>query len=116
MNDLKIDNLESETLIRETNELTEQTLLDETTEIPKPVNTTESLDNNVEENNNISSLSEDAENNNKTNIDEVANCLALTVKKDYSLSIAKNVFIKTIRSTWKIVLSVFTLNFLKFFL
>lgn len=47
---------------------------------------------------------------------EVANCLALTVKKDYSLSIAKNVFFKTFKSFWKIAVSLFTLNFLKFFL
>ena len=47
---------------------------------------------------------------------EVANSLALTIKKDYNLAIAKNIFVKTLRSTWKIVLSVFTLNFLKFFL
>ena len=47
---------------------------------------------------------------------EIVNSLALTIKKDYSLTIAKNIFIKTLRSTWKIVLSVFTLNFLKFFL
>ena len=47
---------------------------------------------------------------------EIANSLALTIKKDYSIAIAKNVFIKTLRSTWKIVLSVFTLNILKFFL
>ena len=44
------------------------------------------------------------------------NCLALTVKKDYNLVIAKNVVLKTLKSTWKIVLSIFTLNFLKFFL
>lgn len=47
---------------------------------------------------------------------EVANCLALTVKKDYSLSIVKNVFIKTLKNTWRIALSIFTLNILKFFL
>lgn len=47
---------------------------------------------------------------------EVSNCLALTVQKDYSLSIVKNVVVKTLRSAWKIALSIFTLNFLKFFL
>lgn len=47
---------------------------------------------------------------------EVSNCLALTVQKDYGLSIVKNVVVKTLRSAWKIALSIFTLNFLKFFL
>lgn len=47
---------------------------------------------------------------------EVANCLALTVKKDYNLSIVKNVVVKAFRNAWKIALSIFTLNFLKFFL
>ena len=44
------------------------------------------------------------------------NCLALTVQKDYKLSIAKNVFFKSIRSTFKIAFSVFALNLLKLFL
>ena len=47
---------------------------------------------------------------------EVANCVALTVKKDYNLTIVKNVFMRTLKNTWKIALSVFTLNVLKFFL
>lgn len=47
---------------------------------------------------------------------EVANCLALTVKKDYNLTIVKNVFIRTLKNTWRIALSIFTLNILKFFL
>lgn len=47
---------------------------------------------------------------------EVANCLALTVKKDYNLSIVKNVVVKAFRNAWKIALSIFTLNLLKFFL
>lgn len=47
---------------------------------------------------------------------EVVNCLALTVKKDYSLSIVKNIALKTWKNFWRIAVSVFTLNFLKFFL
>ena len=50
----------------------------------------------------------EAENNN-------VNCLALTVKKDYSLSIAKHVFVRTWKTTWRVALSVFILNFLSFF-
>lgn len=47
---------------------------------------------------------------------EVVNCLALTLKKDYNLSIVKNVVIKTFKNTWRVAISFFTLNFLKFFL
>lgn len=50
----------------------------------------------------------EAENNN-------VNCLALTVKKDYSLSIVKHVFVRTWKTTWRVALSVFILNFLSFF-
>ncbi len=48
--------------------------------------------------------------------ENAVNCLALTVKKDYNLSIVKNVMLKTLKNAWKIALSIFTLNFLKFFL
>ena len=50
----------------------------------------------------------EAENNN-------VNCLALTVKKDYNLSIVKHVFFRTWKTTWRVALSVFILNFLSFF-
>ena len=50
----------------------------------------------------------EAENNN-------VNCLALIVKKDYSLSIVKHVFVRTWKTTWRVALSVFILNFLSFF-
>ena len=50
----------------------------------------------------------EAENNN-------VNCLALTVKKDSSLSIVKHVFVRTWKTTWRVALSVFILNFLSFF-
>ena len=43
------------------------------------------------------------------------NCFALTIRENYSLSIAKNVFFKTWRTTWRVALSVFILNFLTFF-
>ncbi len=48
--------------------------------------------------------------------EETVNCLALTVQKDYRLCVVKNVFLKTLKTTWKIAISVITLNFLKFFL
>ena len=46
---------------------------------------------------------------------EVSNCLALTVKKDYSLSVVKNVVIRTFKGIWKVAISIFTLNIIKFF-
>lgn len=55
------------------------------------------------------------DNSNNSNSD-VANCLALTVKKDYNLSIVKNVMLRTLKNAWRIALSVFTLNFFRFFL
>lgn len=53
----------------------------------------------------------------KTSTEENSNvnCLALTIRENYSLSIAKNVFFKTWRTTWRVALSVFILNFLTFF-
>lgn len=62
--------------------------------------------------NNNFQLTEDLTSNNEnTNV----NCLALTVKKDYSLSVVKHVFVRTWRTTWRVALSVFILNFLTFF-
>lgn len=44
------------------------------------------------------------------------NCLALTLKKDYSLSIAKNAFIKGIRMSFKVAVSTLFLNIARIFL
>lgn len=44
------------------------------------------------------------------------NCLALTIKKDYKLIAVKNIFIKTLKISWKVIISTLTLNFIKFFL
>lgn len=91
----------------------------------------ENIDNNTQENNSsqdnlIDNKDElqveenvsldNVETSTETENQEVANCLALTVKKDYNLSIVKNVVVKTFKNAWKIALSIFTLNFLKFFL
>lgn len=64
-----------------------------------------SVDSSVEDNANIYDESS-----------EVTNCLALTIKKDYNLSIVKNVVSTTLRSMWKVIASFFALNFFKFFL
>ena len=49
-------------------------------------------------------------------ITQTTNCLALTVVKDYKLTIFKNVFKKSFKITWKITLSIITMNFLNTFL
>ena len=46
---------------------------------------------------------------------EISNCLALTVKKDYNLSVVKNVVVRTFKGIWKVAISIFTLNIIKFF-
>lgn len=43
------------------------------------------------------------------------NCLALTVRKDYNFSIAKNTIFKTIRMSIKVAISTFILNLIKIF-
>lgn len=70
------------------------------------------LKNNIEPNQSFVNDFEKTKNLNE----EVVNCLALTVKKDYNLSIVKHVCVKALRSTWRISLAIFVLNILKFFL
>ena len=47
---------------------------------------------------------------------EFSNCLALTVKKDYSISVVKNIFVRTVKGIWKVAISIFTLNIIKFYI
>lgn len=54
--------------------------------------------------------------NDTTNNNDVTNCLALTVVKDYKLTVFKNVLKKSCRISWKIALSIITMNFLNTFL
>ncbi len=44
------------------------------------------------------------------------NCLYLTVKKDYNLSIIKNKIKRALKGSWRVAVSVFILNFLSSFL
>lgn len=43
------------------------------------------------------------------------NCLALTIQKDHKLVAVKNVFIRTIRMSWKVVVTTITLTLIKLF-
>ena len=49
------------------------------------------------------------------NPENPVNCLSLTVRKDYSLSVVKHVLVRTWKTTWRVALSIFLLNFLSFF-
>ena len=62
------------------------------------------------ENNHVQTINNNVENENSTN------CIALTVRKDYNLSIFKNSIFTTLRVSWKIAISTFILNILKLFL
>lgn len=50
------------------------------------------------------------------NIDTSPNCLALTVKENYQIVAVKNFFKKSFRISWKVALSMVTINFLNMFL
>ena len=82
--------------------------INETEEVIKNSN----LENNLESENSL----ENSSSNSEDSFEGVPNCLSLTVKEDYKLSIVKNVFLKSIRSSLKIAFSVLTLNLLKLFL
>ena len=41
------------------------------------------------------------------------NCLALTIQKDHKLVAVKNVFLRSIKMSWKVIVSTITLTILK---
>ena len=43
------------------------------------------------------------------------NCLALTIQKDHKLVAIKNVFLRTIRMSWKVIVTTITLTLIKLF-
>lgn len=59
--------------------------------------------------NNLENTTENICENNTTN------CLALTIVKDHKIVAFKNVFIRSIRMSWKIIVSSITLTILKLF-
>lgn len=92
------------------NESTLDTNFNEQTEKIKLLNKDASLD-----------LVSDDELNNKeielnNNIDTTTDCLALTVRENYHVVVVKNFFKKGFRVSWKVALSMFTINFLNLFL
>lgn len=64
-------------------------------------------------NSSIFSLSSNGDENKEKTVE--TNCLALTVRKDYNFSIAKNTVFKTIRMSVKVAISTLVLNLIKIF-
>ena len=64
-------------------------------------------------NTSISNLSSNEDENKEKTVE--TNCLALTVRKDYNFSIAKNTVFKTIRMSIKVAISTLVLNLIKIF-
>ena len=51
----------------------------------------------------------------KTEDANTTNCLALTIQEDHKLIAIKNVFLRSIRMSWKVVVSAITLALIKLF-
>ena len=51
----------------------------------------------------------------KTEDANTTNCLALTIQEDHKIVALKNVFLRSIRMSWKVVVSTITLALLKLF-
>ncbi len=51
----------------------------------------------------------------KTENANTTNCLALTIQEDHKLVAFKNVFLRSIRMSWKVVVSTITLALIKLF-
>lgn len=74
-------------------------------------------------NNNVDTINTNQENvgqNEAETIDikdaNTSNCLALTIREEHKLVAVKNVFLHSIKVTWKVVVSAITLHLLKMFL
>lgn len=74
------------------------------------------LQNDTLSSNMVSEQLNDDENTLNSNIDTTTNCLALTVRENYHIVVVKNFFKKSFRITWRVALSMFTINFLNMFL
>lgn len=66
--------------------------------------------------NTVSSQLDDEKNELNNDIDTTTNCLALTVRENYHIVVVKNFFRKSFRVSWKVALSMLTINFLNMFL
>lgn len=87
--------------------------------IVKNTETTEFLEENNSPEISGTISSESVNSNESVNIEiesaNTTNCLALTIQKDHKLVAVKNVVIKSIRITWKVIVSTITLGIIKLF-
>ena len=72
---------------------------------------TEEIENSPETSDKVPSESIDI----KTEDANTTNCLALTIQEDHKLVALKNVFLRSIRMSWKVAVSTITLALLKLF-
>lgn len=75
----------------------------------------ENHNNNVKTEDSPQSVKEEEPSNFQNDDTNQANCFALTVRKDYNLTIIKNIFTTSVRMSLKIAFSTFVLNFLRMF-
>ncbi len=89
----------------------------------------EELNNEINYKENSSNLKDNDDNTTTTNQENVeqtetidikdantSNCLALTIREEHKLVAVKNVFLHSIKVTWKVVVSAITLHLLKIFM
>ena len=87
------------------------------------------LNNEINYKENSSNLKDNDDNTTPTNQENVeqtetidikdantSNCLALTIREEHKLVAVKNVFLHSIKVTWKVVVSAITLHLLKIFM
>lgn len=99
------------TLIDETEKNSQSTLIDETEKNPQSTLIDETKKNSQEVK--IETPSESIEI--KTEDANTTNCLALTIQEDHKLVAFKNIFFRSIRMSWKVVVSTITLALIKLF-
>lgn len=116
-------NLAEETLSKEENmpEL-EQDFTEEKSkiqdEINEPGSNQEIIEEKTEEIENSPETSDEAPSESvdiKTEDANTTNCLALTIQQDHKIVALKNVFLRSIRMSWKVAVSTITLALLKLF-
>lgn len=104
--DALLDSIEENVSKEENIPELEQDLTEEKNEIQN-----ETIENSPETSNEAPSESIDI----KTEDANTTNCLALTIQEDHKLVALKNVFLRSIRMSWKVAVSTITLALLKLF-
>lgn len=104
--DALLDSIEENVSKEENIPELEQDLTEEKNEIQN-----ETIENSPETSDEVPSESIDI----KTEDANTTNCLALTIQEDHKLVALKNVFLRSIRMSWKVAVSTITLALLKLF-